>query len=268
MNFTSNKFRLDGLVVFVVGGCGLIGKEICNAIASSGAKTIILDKVEYNSNKEKFGDSTMIWRFFDCANLESLENKFFKIIQEFGVPDIFINCSYPRTEDWAKNSFNDITFKSFRENIDIHLNTYAWLARLTAEEMVSKNKSGSIIQLSSTYGLIGQDLSVYKSTDMKENMTYSVIKGGIINLTRQMASYYGQFNIRVNTICPGGLLGHVAGDSSEQNPIFVKQYENKTPLKRMGKAEEIASTSVFLASDASSYITGATIVVDGGWSIV
>ena len=262
------KFRLDQLTAFVVGGSGLIGKEICNSIVSAGGRAIVLDKIKYQINKTKHKDSSLIWRKFDCSVLDNLDKQFFKQTKEFGVPDIFINCSYPRTKDWDRNSFKNITLDSYRKNIDIHLNTYAWLARLAAEEMLKYNKKGKIIQFGSIYGLIGQDLSVYKNTGMHENMTYSTIKGGIHNLTRQMASYYGQFNIRVNTICPGGLSGHVAGKKTGQNPKFIKKYINKTPLKRMGRADEIASAALFLASDASSYITGATIVVDGGWSII
>ena len=148
------------------------------------------------------------------------------------------------------------------------MNSYAWLARLAAEAMVKAGNVGSIIQLGSTYGIVGQDLTLYEGTDMHENMTYAAIKGGITNLTRQMASYYGQFNIRVNTLVPGGLSGHVAGESAAQNPVFLEQYSNKTPLKRLGRAEEVASTALFLASDAASYITGATIMVDGGWTAV
>ena len=88
-----------------------------------------------------------------------------------------------------------------------------------------------------------------------------VIKGGITNMVRLMASYYGQFNIRVNTLCSGGVF-------DEQDPIFVKNYSAKTPLKRMAKPEEIASAALFLASDASTYISGTSIMVDGGWSAV
>ena len=149
--------------------------------------------------------------------------------------------------------------------MDIHLNSYAWLGRLAAEAMVKKGNDGSIIQLGSTYGIVGQDLTIYQGTDMHENMTYAAIKGGITNLTRQMAAYYGKFNIRVNTLCPGGLKGHIAGKRDKQNPVFVKQYSKKTPLNRLGLPEEIASTALFLASDASSYITGSTFMVDGGW---
>lgn len=161
-----------------------------------------------------------------------------------------------------------MTLKSFRENVDMHMNSYAWLARLAAESMKAEGRSGSIIQLGSIYGILGQDLTVYEGNEMDENMTYAAIKGGITNLTRQMASYYGQFNIRVNTLVPGGLSGHVAGKSDSQNLVFVQQYSHKTPLKRLGRAEEIASTALFLASNAASYMTGATIMVDGGWSIV
>ena len=97
--------------------------------------------------------------------------------------------------------------------------------------MVKNKVSGSIIQLSSIYGLVGQDTNIYKSTKMKENLSYSVIKGGIINLTRQMASYYGKFNIRVNSICPGAIKGHVAGLQLKQDSNFIKQYSKTTPLK-------------------------------------
>ena len=261
------KFLLKELTVFIVGGSGLIGREICDAVTSAGANTIILDKVNIPNRKKSYA-SSLTWREFDCSNLNNLEKQFLKIIKDFNVPDILINCSYPRTKDWAMNSFKNISLNSFRKNIDIHLNSYAWLAKLTAEEMVNAKKKGNIIQLGSIYGLIGQDLSVYKNTDMHENMTYATIKGGIHNLTRQMASYYGQFNIRVNTICPGGLEGHVAGKSATQNPIFVSQYSKKTPLKRLGRAEEIAPSAVFLASDAASYITGSIIMVDGGWAAI
>jgi NAD(P)-dependent dehydrogenase (short-subunit alcohol dehydrogenase family) len=133
--------------------------------------------------------------------------------------------------------------------------------------MVEKGNGGSILQLGSIYGIVGQDLTVYEGTEMQENMTYAAIKGGITGLTRLMASYYGQYNIRINTLCPGGLKGHNS-KSNTQNPVFIKQYSKKNPLKRLGHPEEVASTALFLASEASSYITGATIMVDGGWTAI
>jgi len=266
------KSRLDKKTAIVIGGLGLIGKEVTVAFAMAGAKTIILDlsdkagKLFAKEMCDKGYDVSLT--SFDCAKLQEVDNNFSLIIQESGSPDIFINCSYPRTEDWAKSSFKDITLQSFQKNVDMHMNSYAWLARLAAESMVKHKKNGSIIQLGSIYGIVGQDLSIYEGLDMQENMTYAAIKGGITSLTRQMASYYGQFNIRVNTICPGGLQGHMAGKSDKQDPIFVKQYNKKVPMKRMGRADEVASAALFLASEAASYVNGATIMVDGGYSIV
>ena len=266
------KFRLDEKTAFIVGGLGLIGSEVSSAFAMAGAKTIVLD---LNHRKSHIFHEEMHERGFDiiiksfnCADMENLDNNFSTLIEENGCPDVFVNCSYPRSEDWGSSSFKNITLESFRKNVDIHLNSYAWLGRLAAEAMVKKDKGGNIIQFGSTYGIVAQDLTIYEGTEMHENMTYAAIKGGITNLTRLMASYYGQYNIRINALCPGGLKGHVSGKSDTQNPVFIKQYSKKVPLKRLGSAKEIASAALFLASDAASYITGATIMVDGGWTAV
>ena len=266
------KFSLAGKTAFVMGGLGLIGREVCNALVSAGAKTIILDvKKDQGQKFEKelvHENYNVKFIYFDCADMEHLEKNFSNLLKDFGILDIFINCSYPRTLEWGKSSFKDVTLTSFRNNVDIHMNSYAWLARMAAEAMVQGAKGGSIVQLGSIYGIVGQDLSVYEGTEMQENMTYSAIKGGITNLTHQMASYYGQFNIRINTIVPGGLTGHVAGKNGDQDLLFVKQYCEKTPLRRLGRTEEVASTALFLASDAASYISGGTILVDGGYTII
>ena len=103
---------------------------------------------------------------------------------------------------------------------------------------------------------------------MKENMPYSIIKGGLVNLTRQMASYYGEFGVRANNIFSGGLKGYVAGKSKLQEKQFINNYEKKVPLKRLGDPEEVANVITFIASDVASYITGSNIVVDGGWTII
>ena len=134
--------------------------------------------------------------------------------------------------------------------------------------MIKNKIKGSIINLNSIYGLLGQDLSIYEKTSMKENMPFSMIKGGLVNLTRQMASYYGRFGIRINGICSGGLKGHVAGKSSIQEKQFIKNYEKKVPLKRLGNPEEVANVITFIASNAASYVTGSNILVDGGWTII
>ena len=122
--------------------------------------------------------------------------------------------------------------------------------------------------LSSIYGLVAQNLQIYKNTGMNENMNYSVIKGGINNFAKQLASYYGNYGIRVNSVCPGGIFGHIKGSKEKQNVKFIKNYSKNCPLGRLGKPEEVASSVLFLASDASSYITGTSFLVDGGWTVV
>lgn len=261
----TDKFKVTNKVACIVGGLGLIGKEVVKALSSAGAQTLILDIIKENGidfeNYLKDEGWKAFYEKFDCSDLENMDANFSGLLDKYGPFDIFVNCSYPRTEDWAQNSFSNISLKSYRRNVDIHMNSYAWLAKLAADSMKLHGKGGSIIQFGSIYGVVGQDLTIYEGTDMKENMTYAAIKGGITNLSKLMASYYGKFNIRVNTLCPGGIF-------DDENPTFVKNYSNKTPLKRMGKPEEVASAVLFLASDAASYISGATIMVDGGWTAI
>ena len=126
---------------------------------------------------------------------------------------------------------------------------------------MSVKKRGSIIQLVSIYGSLGQDESLYLNTNMSESITYPVIKGGVINSVRSMASHYGKFNLRVNSISPGGI-------EDNQNSKFINRYTSKTPLKRMAKAKDLVGLAIYLLSDASSYVTGIDVKVDGGWSSI
>lgn len=254
-----DKFKITNRLVFVLGGQGLIGKEITRSMLDAGAKVVVLEKKKFKINKKK---QNITFEKFDVSIPEKIEKQYYYLIKKYGVPDIFINSSYPKTRDWSSNSFQKIKYKSFAKNINIHLNSFSWLAKIVADSMVKSKKNGNIIQLSSIYGVVGQDLSIYLGTKMKESMSYSVIKGGINNLTRQMASYYGKYNIRVNAICPGGV------SDINHNKIFIKNYNRKVPLKRLAKNTEIASAILFLASDASSYMTGSMLMVDGGWTAI
>jgi len=256
MNYYKNIFSIKNKTVFIIGGSGLIGKETIKCLLDYGAKIINLDIKRNNGCKNNI--------FFDCSDSKNLKSNYLAIIKKFGVPKILINCSYPKTNDWNKNTFDDLDEDSFYLNLKNHLNSYVLLSRITANLMKKKDIKGSIVLLGSIYGVLGQDQSVYKKTKIKENITYSLIKGGVVNFTRQMASYYGKNNIRINCICPGGVL-----DKTNKKDInFVKNYSAKVPLKRLAKSKEIASSILFLSSDASSYITGITLMVDGGWSSI
>ena len=258
MDDYSKIFSLRDKTAFVIGGNGLIGSEISKALSSFSAKVVVLDL-----NEKKYNQKKILFKKFDCTDLDNIEKNFNSICNEFDYPDIFVNCSYPRTDDWVgKQSFEDIALTSFNENLKIHLNSYSWLAKIAADSMKEKSLGGSIIQLGSIYGVVGQNPNAYKDTKMKFNMSYAAIKGGIINLTRQMASYYGEYNIRINTLCPGGV------SDNKQDSIFKENYKNLVPLKRLAYPYEIASAALFLSSDASSYITGTTFMVDGGWTTI
>ena len=269
-NEYNKMFSLNDKKILLIGGFGLLGKEIAITLSKLGANILVLDSFNDKKTLSNFKKKRLKIKFlkFDCEKLNQAEKQIKKIIKEKWIPDVFINCSYPRTNDWYKNNFKDIKLKSYEKNISIHLNSYIWLSRVFAEEVIKYKKNSRIINFSSIYGFLGQDLSVYKKTKMRENLTYSVIKGAIINYTRQMASYYGRYNLLVNCICPGGVYGPVQGLSSTQDKTFLKNYSEKVPLKRLAYPNEIASVVAFLSSDASSYITGTSIVVDGGWSCV
>ena len=139
-----------------------------------------------------------------------------------------------------------------QKNVDIFLISSAWISKFFADKMSSKKRC-SIILLGSIYSKLGQNLDNYKGTNMSENYSYSIIKGGLDNATRQLASYYGRFNVRINNLCPGGLKSHVAGLSSKQNLKFIEKFKNKTPLKRLGNSKEVANVALFLVKFIKLY---------------
>jgi len=257
------KFSLKNKTAYVTGAAGLLGSEICRALATAGAETIMLDVDEKKGKLLEEGLTAegckACYEHFDITNLQNIEFGCRDLLNKYHRMDVWVNSAYPRTNDWG-NTVENLSLESWQKNVDMHLNSTAWLNRAAAMIMKSQG-NGSIINMGSTYGVVGNDFTIYEDTDMTGPMAYSAIKGGIVNLTRYMASYFGPHNVRVNNVCPGGIFDH-------QNPIFVKKYSHKTPLKRMGKPDEIASVVLFLASDAASYITGATIMVDGGWTAI
>ena len=177
------KFNLNNKTAFVVGGLGLIGSEVSKALVSAGAKTIILDINNDRADellKSISEKKSVHYNLFDCTSLNELDNNFDNIVSKHGNPNIFVNCSYPRTKDWGgtvSSSFEDVSLESFRKNVDIHMNSYAWLAKIAATIMKKNNEGGSIVQFGSTYGYVGQDLTLYdyEGSKQKENMPYAAI---------------------------------------------------------------------------------------------
>ncbi len=126
---------------------------------------------------------------------------------------------------------------------------------------MKKQGSGSIVNIGSTYGVVSPDFTVYDGTEMTSSAAYTAIKGGVINFTRYLAAYFGKHGVRANCVSPGGIFDN-------QNPIFVKNYEHKVPLKRMGKPSDIAGPVAFLLSDDAAYVTGHNLMADGGWTCI
>jgi NAD(P)-dependent dehydrogenase (short-subunit alcohol dehydrogenase family) len=257
------NFNLTGKVAVVCGGLGLIGKEISNALMQAGADTIVLDVDDKKGSEfeEQSQQKNQKIKFihFDTTDFETYDDIVSQINKEFGKIDIWVNTAYPRTKDWG-NKLEDVTLSSWNKNVEMQQSAYCFLTKMVAESMKKKNVEGSIINMSSIYGVVAPNFSIYP-----ENMTspaaYSAIKAAIISFSKYCASYYGSSKIRVNTICPGGIFDN-------QNETFVKKYLEKTPLGRMGLPEDIAAATLFLASPASSYITGQSLMVDGGWTIL
>ena len=251
----TDLFNLKEKKIYVLGGSGLIGLKTCEMIYDLGALVINLD-IKKIKKKKKYKSI-----YFDSTKISNSEKKLSGIFKKYGKPDVFINCNYPKTQDWKKNNFSKITAKSLEKNVSDQFNKNALLLRFVANYMKKNLIKGNIIQLSSIYGMVAQDKNIYEGTNMRENMSYAMIKGGILNLIRQMASYYGDFNIKINCISPGGV-------KDKQNKRFIKNYSKRVPLRRMAHVDEIASVIAFLSMDASSYITGSNLVVDGGWTII
>ena len=261
INIWPEKFLLRDKVAVVTGGAGLIGKDIVIGMAQAGARVIIGDidgkggrALETQCREE---DLNVTYHYLDITKEESLSELIEFCADNYGGISIWVNCAYPHTEDWSRK-FEDVTVESWRKNVDMHLNGYFLCCQKVAERMKTK-KEGCIINFGSTYGVVGPHFSIYEETNMVVAAAYSAIKGGIINFTRYLATYYAPHNIRVNAICPGGVF-------DGQDSKFVRKYNKNTPLGRMAKPEEIAGPVIFLASDAASYITGHVLMVDGGWT--
>ena len=255
------KFLLNQKTAVVTGGAGLLGKQIAIGLAQAGAKVFLADidkkkgeKIAQELVKSKLKVSYI---FLDISDETSIKDFISKIIKSDKKIDVWVNCAYPRTDDWNK-SFEDISTDSWKKNIDMHLNGYVFCCKHITKHM-KKQKSGSIINFSSIYGIVGPDFSIYSGTKMTMPAAYAAIKGGIVNFTRYLATYFGKDGIRVNAICPGGI-------KNDQPKDFIKNYSKKTPLGRMGEPHDIVGPVLFLASDASSYVTGHILVVDGGWT--
>jgi len=244
--------RLKDKIIMVTGGNGLLGRDIIAKISGEGAVCINVD-----INHATSPDLTNL--NCDITDNYSVQTAVSLVVEKYGRIDGLVNNAYPRTGDWGER-FENIKYDSWQKNVDWQLNTYFYFSQTVAKYMTER-KSGSIVNMSSIYGVVGPDFTVYDGTTMTMPAAYSAIKGGIINFTRYLAAYLGPQNIRVNAVSPGGIF-------DDQNAVFVDNYVKKVPMRRMGLPDDISPPVAFLLSDDAKYITGQNLIVDGGWTAI
>ncbi|MBI2050328.1 MAG: SDR family oxidoreductase [Parcubacteria group bacterium] len=251
-------YSLQGKCAVVIGGAGKIGLPISEALAEAGANVCVASK-----SKERCDDAAgrlkaqgLIAEGFamDQSDEASVVSCLQEVTKKFKTPDILVNCAVER----PMKKFFDDTVENWDRSMAVNARGLFITCRAFARAM--KEKGGSIINVSSIYGLVAPDQNVYQRTDLQTEPDYPYHKGGMIMFSKYLASLLAKDGIRVNCIAPGGLFNN-------QSERFVEQYTKKVPLGRMAEADDIKGVVVFLASDASRYISGAVIPVDGGFTI-
>lgn len=254
-----DRFSLKGKVALITGGAGLYGRQMVEALLQAGAKTYCASRNISNLEALAAEMAEKGYELFPMQVDQSDERSVLelrdRIASREDTFDILVNNAVLR----PVKSWNDPPEK-FAESMAVNATGLFVITRAFGE-LMAKQKSGSIINVGSTMGIIGPDRTLYEGLDMTGFIPdYFFHKGGMVNFTRFVASYYGTKNIRCNCISPGGF------QTEKHDPVFVKRYSMRTFLERMANDEDLMGIIVFLASDASKYITGTNIPVDGGYT--
>lgn len=268
-SYLDDLFNLKNKAVIITGGTGLLGRAFTRAFLECGAKVVFTSTSQDKADgfagelKKQFGGN-VLGLAVDVSKKEDVQMMVLRCCEEFGKIDILINnAGIPGnfSSDTVAPIFENYPRGEWDKMWNINVTGPFLCAQEAGKEMV-KTGGGAIINISSIYGIVGPDQRIYEKEGGEQfikPVSYSVTKGAIINFTRYLAAYWGDKNIRVNTLAPGGIFNN-------QDPDFVKKYSDKTPLGRMAKTEDIVGPVLFLSSDASQYMTGAILVVDGGWT--
>ena len=252
-------FSLKGKVAVVTGGAGLYGRQIVAALAEAGAETYMasrnLEALEEVAREHRAKGENVTALQYDQGDEASILALCDELAKRAGRVDVLINNSVARpVRHWDDDA------ERFAESMRINATGLFIITRAMGEIMI-RHKSGSIVNIGSMMGMVGVEVANYKGTAMGGYIPdYFFHKGGMINFTRQCASYFGRYNIRVNCLSPGGLL------TPDMPKAFVRQYSERTQLGRLANDTDMKGIVVFLGSDASLYITGTNIPVDGGYT--
>lgn len=258
-DFSMDSFRLDDQVVVVTGGAGIYGAGFCAALAAAGARVVItsrsLDTAEAAAAKIIATGGRAVGMALDQADPDSITAFAGQLREEFGRVDVLVNNAVHR----AGGGLFDTTAEDWDATSAVNSRGLFLLTQAIAAIMVEQ-RSGSIVNIGSIYGLVSPDFTLYEGTSVRPVAFYSYDKGGMIGFTRFLAGELGPYGIRANCLCPGGY--NPSGESS----TFADAYARRTPLQRMATGHDASGALVFLASPASAYVTGAVLPVDGGWT--
>lgn len=263
-----NIFSLTNKVAVVTGALGLLGKQHCLALAEAGASVVVTDIDDDKCRGFASSLPDAIGVGGDITSNQSLVSLRDTILSTYGHIDILVNNAaindmFENPEQAGELSkFENYPLAAWKKSLDVNI-TGTFLASQVLGTVMADAGTGSIINIASTYGIVGPDQSLYQKSDGSQDFykspAYPATKGAVINFTRYLAAYWGHRGVRVNTMSPGGV-------ENNQDEWFRESYSHRTPLKRMATLCDYKGAVVFLASDASAYMTGANLVVDGGWT--
>lgn len=259
-----NSQDLQGKVVVVTGGAGLLGQCFAKAVAVAGGMPVLadirLDAAEDCSRQinESIGEELACAISIDITDKQLIIKAIGEIKSRFGRIDALVNNAYPRNENYGRR-FEDVEFVDFCENINLHLGGY-FLASQQFAIFFKEQGDGHIITMASVYGIIAPRFEIYENTEMTMPVEYAAIKSALIHLNKYMLHYFRGSGIRFNCLSPGGIL-------DLQPECFIKKYNSFAQSKGMLSPDDLTSTLLFLLSEKSKHLNGQNIVVDDGWSV-
>lgn len=263
-------FSLAGKVAVVTGAGGLLGVEHVKALSEAGAVVVACDIDKASAQRAIFGATTPCLAIhMDVANRKSITEALKEIISLCERVDILVNNAaiddkFDVTKGLEQSKFENYPIELWQKNLEVNITGVFLCCQIIGSWMAERGR-GSIINIASTYGLVAPDQSIYRDSSGQQvfykSPSYPTTKSAVISFTRYLASYWGDRGVRVNCLSPGGV-------ENGQDETFIKAYSSRTLLKRMARPTDYRGAIVFLASDASSYMTGANLIVDGGWTAV
>ena len=268
-NLSQKLFDLSNKVIVLTGSAGRLGSNFAHILGDAGANLILID-IDYKKNEKiekiiskKFGVKT-ICSNADITKKAELEELCKLSVKKFGRIDGLVNNAFysPRTN--IKNSamkFEVYQSDLWNDVVSVNLTGVFLCCQIFGKIMSKQKTQSSIVNISSIYGINGADQRIYGKSKLNSPPSYAATKGAVVNFTRYLAAYWNKKNIRVNTMTLGGVL-----DESYMDKKFIKNYSEKTIIGRMANSDEYNGALLFLLSNASSYMTGANLVLDGGWS--